>query len=240
MAEWLRHCTWNLEAWGSIQAALVMYKNLGQALKPCHLWSTSSIMYQVERKMALCEWLQLQKIRCILPRKMRLKAWVPIPVGNRCKVRWTYRDIWTKIYTFTYLTTSFVHHPIFEVTHIPKQFLSPHFCVYRRPILFLLLFLLLLLLLLFLLPVWWGIVYLKDTRFIDYDALSLLKYCWGKRYCYHYSINISHCTSGCYFSKVSGLLFQHKYTRLRANLPPKCFSEMAPRTIMNNISLGGL
>ena len=48
--------------WGSIPTALVMCKSLVQALYPHRLCPPSSNAYQVERKLVLCEWLQLQKI----------------------------------------------------------------------------------------------------------------------------------------------------------------------------------
>ena len=88
MAEWLRHWTRDLGVWGSIPAAPVMCKSVGQALNP-HC-PPSSNGYQVERKLVLCEWLQLQKIVLHSPQgNETVKEWVPIPGDKWCKVRWT-------------------------------------------------------------------------------------------------------------------------------------------------------
>ena len=62
----------DLRSRGLIPTALVMCKSLGQALNPHCLCQPNSNGYQVERKLILCEWLQLQKLLCTLPRKMRL------------------------------------------------------------------------------------------------------------------------------------------------------------------------
>ena len=94
-AKWLRHWTWGLRVWGSIPVAPVMCRNLLQALNPHRLCSPSSNRYQVEQKLVLCECLEQQKMCCILPKEMRLKAWVLIPGGNWCNVCWTQGDIWT-------------------------------------------------------------------------------------------------------------------------------------------------
>ena len=47
---------------GSIPAVLVMFKRFGQDLNSHRLYSPSYNGYQVERKLALCELLQLHKI----------------------------------------------------------------------------------------------------------------------------------------------------------------------------------
>ena len=60
VGELLRCWTQVLGVWVSNPA--VMYKSLGHALNPHSLCPPSSNGYQVERKLVLCEWLQLQKI----------------------------------------------------------------------------------------------------------------------------------------------------------------------------------
>ena len=57
MAEWLRRWTRDLGVFGSIPAALVMYKSLGQALNPHRLCPPSCDGHQVEQKLGLCDWL---------------------------------------------------------------------------------------------------------------------------------------------------------------------------------------
>ena len=73
MGKWWMHWTQDLKVWGSILIVPVMCKSLGQTLNPDHPKVPSSNGYQVEWQLVLCEWLQLQKIFCILPREMRLK-----------------------------------------------------------------------------------------------------------------------------------------------------------------------
>ena len=63
VAKWLRHWTQDQGVWGSTPTALVMGKSLGQAL---NLHCNNG--YQVEQKLLLCEWLQLQKIVLHSPR----------------------------------------------------------------------------------------------------------------------------------------------------------------------------
>ena len=48
VTELLSYWTQDLEVWGSISAAVVMCKNLGEALNPYRLCSPSSNGYQVE------------------------------------------------------------------------------------------------------------------------------------------------------------------------------------------------
>ena len=62
VALWLRLWTQDPGVWSSIPAALVMCQSFGWAFNPHHLWPLSSNGYQVERKLILCEWLQLQNI----------------------------------------------------------------------------------------------------------------------------------------------------------------------------------
>ena len=50
MAEWLRRWTRDIGVWGSIPAAPVMCKSLGQTLNPHRLCPPSSNGYQVEHK----------------------------------------------------------------------------------------------------------------------------------------------------------------------------------------------
>ena len=50
VAEWLKRMTRDLGVWGSIPAALVMCRSLGQALNPHRLWPPSSNGYLVERE----------------------------------------------------------------------------------------------------------------------------------------------------------------------------------------------
>ena len=50
MAESLRRRTQDLRVWGSIPAAMVMCRSLGQDLNPHRLWSPSSNGYLVERE----------------------------------------------------------------------------------------------------------------------------------------------------------------------------------------------
>ena len=103
MAEWLRRWTRDLVVWGSIPSPSVMCKSLGKALNPHRLCPPNSNGYQVERKLVLCEWLQLQKTRCILNREMRLwkSEFQYLGVNN---VKSTVRtwNIWT-INTYLYL-----------------------------------------------------------------------------------------------------------------------------------------
>ena len=53
--------------WGLIPTALILCKNLGQVLNPHRLCTPNSIGYQVEWKLVLCDWLQLQKIALYSP-----------------------------------------------------------------------------------------------------------------------------------------------------------------------------
>ena len=62
VAEWLRRWIRDLGVWGSSPAAPIMCKSLGHALNTHRFCPPSSNRYQVERKLVLCEWLQLQKI----------------------------------------------------------------------------------------------------------------------------------------------------------------------------------
>ena len=95
--EWL--CwTRDLGVWGSIPAELVMGK----------YWiHTNSVHPEVFRtrwneKLVLCEWLQLQKMRCILTREVRLWQCDFQHLVVNDVVRWAFRDIWT-IYNYFYL-----------------------------------------------------------------------------------------------------------------------------------------
>ena len=52
--------------------SIINFACLGQVLNPYGVRPPSSNGYQVERKLILCECLQLQKMYCILPREMIL------------------------------------------------------------------------------------------------------------------------------------------------------------------------
>ena len=82
VAKWLRCWTQDLGVWGSMSVAQVTCKSLVQDLNPHRFWPPNSNVYQAERNFVLCEWLQLQKIRCILRREVRLWQGVPIPWRN--------------------------------------------------------------------------------------------------------------------------------------------------------------
>ena len=81
----------------SSPTVLVMCKSIGQALNPhCHS-PTSSNGYQMERKLVLCEWLQLQKMWLHSSQTDKIsKERVPVPWRNWCSVGWTCGDIWIK------------------------------------------------------------------------------------------------------------------------------------------------
>ena len=78
------------------RATLVMCKSLGAALNPHCLCRPSRNGYLVERKLVLCEWLQLQKLAMHSSQwDETVQEWDPIPGDNWRKVRWAYGDIWT-------------------------------------------------------------------------------------------------------------------------------------------------
>ena len=102
VAEWLRCWTRDLAVWGSIPAVPVMCKSLGQALNPHRLCPPSSNGYQVERKLVLCEWLQLQKIALHSPQGDETIKF--LGVNNVKSAEPVYGDIWTiNIHLYLYL-----------------------------------------------------------------------------------------------------------------------------------------
>ena len=114
----LKRWTQDLGVWSSIPAALVMCKSPGQS------WiHTASVHPAVKgtrwnEKLVLCEWLQLQKIRCIQPGEMTVKEWVPILGGNWCKVQWAFGDIWTindHLFPFT-----FIYYTVLYIVYFSK------------------------------------------------------------------------------------------------------------------------
>ena len=88
--------------------ALVMCKSLGQALHPHCAYVHPAVMgTRWNERTIPCEWLQLQKMRCILPREMRLQEWVPIPGGKSpLNKRWIldYKQI-----PFLYIRPTLLH-----------------------------------------------------------------------------------------------------------------------------------
>ena len=94
VAQWLRHWTQDLGVWGSIPAALLMCKSLGQALNPHRLCPPCSNMYQVERKIGSV-WMASAAENVLHFRQgdKTVKVWVPTPRGKRSK-RWAFGDIW--------------------------------------------------------------------------------------------------------------------------------------------------
>ena len=94
LRHWLRRWTKDQGVWGSIPVVLVMCTSVWQALNLRRLWPPSSNGYQVEQKLVVCEWFQLQKMCCILPREMRLwKSEFQYYGGNSCEVRLAFGDI---------------------------------------------------------------------------------------------------------------------------------------------------
>ena len=77
-----------------------MFKSLGQVLNPHCLVPPSSNGYKVKRKLALCEWLQLQKISLHFPHGINtVKEWFPIFRVIDVKSSVPTGDIWsTKIH----------------------------------------------------------------------------------------------------------------------------------------------
>ena len=66
---------------------LVMCKSLGQALyQHCASVHPAVMGTRWNERTILCEWLQLQKMRCTLPREMRLYKSEFQYLGEMCKV----------------------------------------------------------------------------------------------------------------------------------------------------------
>ena len=71
VAEWLRLCTRDQGVWGSIPAALVMYKSLGQAMNLHRLCSPSSNSNG--------------KKKCVNDYVYSCRKWLHIPQGDDCE-----------------------------------------------------------------------------------------------------------------------------------------------------------
>ena len=66
-------------------------KALWKALSPYRICPSNTNGYQMERKLVLCEWLQLQKNALHSPqRNETVIEWVPIRSCNSYRVLWTY------------------------------------------------------------------------------------------------------------------------------------------------------